>query len=179
LSIIRDKSGASTYFDGDNVHIFSEAWVGMAKTPISLVASIGRSEVEFTSQLGKALRCALEQFIENVEPHELNSRCTHSVQSVLGVKDAQLNAALRTVGAAYLGFAARFPAFYVGAWVAGPRGKATPLLDSDILLAPDTSDEELGRVMLDVLERSRSATLELAAAPPKPKRTRVKKAPQA
>jgi hypothetical protein len=50
------------------------------------------------------------------------------------------------------------------------------LLEDELGLPVEISDQELGGVMLDVLERSLAATLELAAAPPKPKRTRAKKA---
>lgn len=176
MSQFRDRSGASAYLDDESIHVFAQAWVGMGLTEVSLVASIDRADCNMLSRLGEALKSALKSFIDRIDPEDLRSRCTHTVQSVLGVSGNRLNEALRRVGSAYIGFDERYPRLSVGGWVNGPRGSATPLLEDELGLPVEVSDQELGGVMLDVLERSLAATLELAAAPPKPKRTRAKKA---
>ncbi|MFN7781958.1 MAG: hypothetical protein ACK5PG_04400 [Lysobacterales bacterium] len=176
MSEFLDKSGASAYLAHDAVHVFSKGRVGMGKTDVSLVASLNRAQADLLPHLGAALRIALTRFIKEIHPDELNSTCTDSLETVLGLSNQEVNKALRGMGSAYIGFGAAYPCFFVGGWITGARGSGSPLLEEDIVLPVDVSDEELGRVMLDVLERSLAATLELAVVPPKPKRTRAKKA---
>lgn len=171
-----DRSGASAYLDSGAVHVFSAAGLGMGITDVGLVDSVDMSAEDALDRLGRGLLEALTRFVPNIDPAEINQRATHTIQGVLGVRNNELGKVLKRVGNAYLGFDARGPEFYVGAWKYGPRGGGSPLLEEDLSLPITTSHEELGRVMLDVLQRSLAATLELAAAPPKPKRTRAKKA---
>jgi hypothetical protein len=171
-----DRSGVSAYLDSETVHVFSEARMGMGTTEVGLVDSVDMSAEDALDRLGRGLLEALARFVPNIDPAEINQRSTHTVQGVLGVRNNELGKVLRRVGNAYLGFGARGPELYIGAWIHRPRGGSSPLLEEDISLPITTSHEELGRVMLDVLQRSLAANLELAAAPPKPKRTRAKKA---
>lgn len=176
MSEFLDKSGASAYLAGDAVHVFSSGRVGMGNADVALVATLNRAQKDLLPQLGAALRIALTRFIKEIHPDELNSTCTDRLETVLGLSNKEVNTALRGMGSAYIGFGAAFPCFFVGGWITGARGSGSPLLEEDFALPVDVSDEELGRVMLDVLERSLAATLELAASPPKPKRARAKKA---
>jgi hypothetical protein len=171
-----DRSGVSVYLDSETVHVFSEAGMGMGTTEVGLVDSVDMSAEDALDRLGRGLLEALARFVPNIDPAEINQRATHTVQGVLGVRNNELAKVLRRVGNAYLGFDASGPEFYVGAWIHRSRGGSTPLLERSIRLPSTATHEELGRVMLDVLQLSLAANLELAASPPKPKRTRAKKA---
>lgn len=176
MSEYLDRSGVAAYLDSGTVHVFSKAGLGMGTTAVGLVDSVDMSAEDALVRLGKGLLGALGRFVPNIDPAEINQRATHTVQGVLGVRNNELAKVLKRVGNAYLGFDARGPEFYVGAWRYGPRGGGSPLLEEDLSLPITVGHEELGRVMLDVLQRSLAANLELAAAPPKPKRARAKKA---
>lgn len=176
MSEYLDSSDASAYLDSGAVHVFSRAGLGMGTTEVGLVDSVDMSAENALDRLGRGLLEALGRFVPNIDPAEINQRSTHTVQGVLGVRNNELGKVLKRVGNAYLGFDASGPEFYVGAWLYRPRGGGTPLLARSIRLPSTASHEELGRVVLDVLERSLAANLELAAVPPKPKRTRAKKA---